>query len=47
MGSEVETTINGDSSSAVFVFKPCLRGEDFPVLEQVWDNEEDDIYDGK
>ena len=25
--------------------KPFLRGEDYPVLVQVWDNREDDIYD--
>ena len=24
---------------------PFLRGEDYPVLVQVWDNKEDDIYD--
>lgn len=25
--------------------KPFLLGEDYPVLAQVWDNKEDDVYD--
>ena len=25
--------------------EPCLHGEIYPVLVQVWDNKNDDIYD--
>ena len=25
--------------------EPYLRGEDYPVLVKIWDNQEDDIYD--
>ena len=31
--------------TAFFFCEPVLRGEDYPVLVEIWDNEEDDeIY---
>lgn len=31
--------------TAFFFCEPYLRGEDYPVLVRIWDNEDDKIYD--
>ena len=35
-----------ETNTSFFIFdEPFLRGEDYPALVRIWDNEEDDIYD--
>lgn len=47
----VPNTVAGSADITLFICgslradEPFLRGEDYPVLVQVWDNKEDDIYD--
>ena len=32
-------------ATAFFFCEPFLRGEDYPVLVEIWVNEDDEIYD--
>ncbi len=47
----VPDTVAGSADITLFIYdhlradKPFLRGDDYPVLVQIWDNKEDDIYD--
>ena len=45
----VPDTVAGSADVAWFILnvpdEPYLRGEDYPALVKIWDNEEDAIYD--
>jgi hypothetical protein len=47
----VPETAFGNADAKIFICepiiidKPYIRGEDYPILTQVWNNSEDDIYD--
>ena len=42
----LRSNVAGSSDIAFFIYQPpFLRGEDYPVLVQAWDNADDNIFD--
>ena len=41
----VTVTAAGSDEVRLFPFAPFLRGEDYPALVRVWDNDDDAIFD--
>lgn len=41
----VDELVAGVPEAKYIFHEPFLRGEDYPTLVELWDNEEDSIYD--
>jgi len=41
----VTVTEAGSDEVRLFRFAPFLRGEDYPALARVWDNDDDAVFD--